>query len=54
MKKSGSSRKMKSTTIETAIKLTPEQQLAFRKELNKSPKLTPAQRRLGTIMRGES
>jgi hypothetical protein len=35
------------------IKLTPEQQLAFWKELNKAPRLTPAQRRLGAIIRGE-
>lgn len=34
--------------------LTPEEQLAFWNALNDAPKLTPAQRRLGSIMRGES
>ena len=33
--------------------LTPEEQLAFWNALNETPKLTPAQRRLGAVMRGE-
>jgi uncharacterized protein (DUF1778 family) len=35
------------------IALSPEEQLAFWNALNTTPKLTPAQRRLGAIMRGE-
>jgi uncharacterized protein (DUF1778 family) len=34
------------------IALTPEEQLSFWNALNERPKLTPAQRRLGTVMRG--
>ena len=36
------------------ISLTPEEQLAFWNALNETPKLTAAQRRLGSAMRGES
>jgi uncharacterized protein (DUF1778 family) len=38
---------------EQVVVLTPEEQLAFWNALNEVPKLTPAQRRLGAIMRGE-
>ena len=38
---------------ENVISLTPEEQLAFWIALNEKPKLTPAQRRLGAMMRGE-
>lgn len=38
---------------EQVISLAPEEQLAFWKALNETPKLTSAQRRLGAIMRGE-
>ncbi len=37
---------------EQVIALTPEEQLSFWKALRASPKLTPAQRRLGALMRG--
>jgi uncharacterized protein (DUF1778 family) len=36
------------------ISLTPEEQLAFWQALNETPKLTEAQRKLGSVMRGES
>ena len=36
------------------IALTPEEQLAFWQALQLPPKLTPAQRRLGRLMRGKS
>lgn len=36
------------------ISLTPQEQLAFWKALNETPRLTRAQRRLGALMRGES
>jgi uncharacterized protein (DUF1778 family) len=36
------------------IALTPVEQLSFWNALNETPKLTPAQRRLGSAMRGES
>jgi uncharacterized protein (DUF1778 family) len=39
---------------EEIIALSPEGQLEFWKALNETPKLTPAQRRLGSLMRGES
>jgi uncharacterized protein (DUF1778 family) len=35
------------------IIMTPEEQKAFWEALNTAPKLTPAQKRLGAIMRGE-
>jgi uncharacterized protein (DUF1778 family) len=35
------------------IVMTPEEQLAFWNALNEPPKLTPAQKKLGAIMRGE-
>ena len=53
MKKSRSSKKKWAIRISSTLKLTPEQQLAFWKELNKPVKLTAAQRQLGAIMRGE-
>jgi uncharacterized protein (DUF1778 family) len=34
--------------------MTPEEQLAFWNALSQTPKLTGAQRRLGSMMRGES
>jgi uncharacterized protein (DUF1778 family) len=39
---------------EQVIVMTPEEQLTFWNALNETPKLTPAQRRLGSMMRGES
>ncbi len=36
------------------IALTPEEQMSFWKALHEMPKLTPAQRRLGAVMRGPS
>ena len=36
------------------IAMTPEEQLAFWNALNEAPRLSPAQRRLGSIMRGEA
>jgi len=37
---------------EHVIAMTPEEQLTFWNALNETPKLTPAQRRLGSMMRG--
>jgi uncharacterized protein (DUF1778 family) len=37
---------------EHVIALTPEEQVSFWNALNEKPKLTPAQRRLGAMMRG--
>lgn len=42
-----------SAAEDNIIKLSPEEQLAFWKALHEPPKLTPAQRRLGKLMRGE-
>jgi uncharacterized protein (DUF1778 family) len=39
---------------EQTIRLTPEEQLAFWTALSEPVKLTPAQRRLGALMRGEA
>ena len=39
---------------EQVIAMTPEEQLSFWNALNALPKLTPAERRLGAVMRGES
>src|SRR5262245_40970364 len=39
---------------EQVISLTAEEQLAFWNALNQTPKLTEAQRKLGSLMRGES
>jgi uncharacterized protein (DUF1778 family) len=39
---------------EQTISLTPAEQLAFWKALKETPRLTAAQRRLGSVMRGES
>jgi uncharacterized protein (DUF1778 family) len=39
---------------EQTLALTPEEQLAFWNALNETPRLTDAQRRLGSLMRGES
>jgi len=39
---------------EQTIALTPEEQLAFWNALNETPRLTASQRRLGSVMRGES
>ena len=39
---------------EQTIALSPDEQLAFWEALNATPELTDAQRRLGSIMRGES
>ena len=38
---------------EQTIALTPEEQLAFWNALNEPPRLTPAQKELGAVMRGE-
>ena len=38
---------------EQTIAMTAEEQLAFWNALNKPPELTPAQRKLGAVMRGE-
>jgi uncharacterized protein (DUF1778 family) len=37
---------------EQTLAMTPEEQLAFWNALNEAPRLTEAQRRLGSIMRG--
>ncbi len=37
---------------EQTIAMTPEEQLSFWNALNETPRLTPAQKRLGAIMRG--
>lgn len=39
---------------EQVVALTPEEQLSFWTALNETPKLTAAQRRLGSVMRGET
>jgi uncharacterized protein (DUF1778 family) len=39
---------------EQTLAMTPEEQLAFWNALNETPKLTEAQRRLGSVMRGRS
>jgi uncharacterized protein (DUF1778 family) len=39
---------------EQTLALTPDEQQAFWKALNETPTLTDAQRRLGSMMRGES
>ena len=39
---------------EQTLSMTPEEQLAFWNALNETPKLTEAQRRLGSVMRGRS
>jgi uncharacterized protein (DUF1778 family) len=39
---------------EQVIAMTSEEQLSFWNALSERPKLTPAQRRLGSIMRGQS
>jgi len=39
---------------EGVIALTPEEQLAFWEALNQPPSLTPAQKKLGAMMRGEA
>jgi uncharacterized protein (DUF1778 family) len=39
---------------EQVIAMTAEEQLMFWNALNETPKLTPAQRRLGSTMRGPS
>ena len=39
---------------EQTIAMTAEEQQAFWNALHEPPKLTPAQRRLGSVMRGES
>jgi uncharacterized protein (DUF1778 family) len=39
---------------EQVIAMTSEEQLSFWKALNDPPKLTPAQRRLGATMRGQT
>ena len=38
---------------EHVIAMTPEEQLLFWNALNASPKLSPAQRHLGSLMRGQ-
>jgi uncharacterized protein (DUF1778 family) len=38
---------------EQTITLSPDEQLELWKALNEAPKLTPAQRELGSVMRGD-
>ncbi len=40
------------SALDQTVLLSPDEQLAFWQALQASPKLTPAQKRLGTIMRG--
>jgi uncharacterized protein (DUF1778 family) len=47
-------RKEVGAAAEQTIALTPEEQLAFWTALNQPVKLTPAQKKLGKLMRGES
>lgn len=47
-------RKEVRAAIEQTIALTPEEQLAFWTALSVPAKLTPAQKKLGKLMRGES
>ena len=47
-------RKEVSASSERTISLSPTEQLAFWTALNEPAKLTPAQKKLGKIMRGES
>jgi uncharacterized protein (DUF1778 family) len=42
------------TAREQTIALTPDEQLAFWNALRETPTLTAAQRRLGSVMRGQS
>jgi uncharacterized protein (DUF1778 family) len=46
-------REVESAEQQTIV-LSPEEQLAFWRALQAPPKLTPAQKRLGAIMRGEA
>ena len=39
---------------EQIVRLAPEEQLAFWTALQETPRLTPAQRQLGKLMRGEA
>jgi len=39
---------------EQTLAMTPEEQLAFWNALSETPRLTDAQRRLGSVMRGET
>jgi uncharacterized protein (DUF1778 family) len=45
-------REVEATEGQTIV-MTPEEQLAFWTALGKTPKLTPAQKRLGKLMRGK-
>jgi uncharacterized protein (DUF1778 family) len=47
-------RKEVAAASEQIISLTPEEQLEFWNALSKPAKLTPAQKKLGKVMRGES
>ena len=47
-------RKEAAAAREQTIALTPEEQLTFWNALNEVPRLTAAQRRLGSVMRGGS
>jgi uncharacterized protein (DUF1778 family) len=49
----GQARREVRAAREQTISLTPHEQLAFWHALNERPKLTPAQRRLGALARGE-
>jgi uncharacterized protein (DUF1778 family) len=46
-------REVESAEQQTIV-LSPEEQLAFWRALQAPPKLTPAQKRLGAVMRGEA
>ena len=47
-------RKEVAAAREQILTMTPEEQLAFWNALNETPRLTDAQQRLGSVMRGET
>ena len=47
-------REVRAAEEQQIIRLSPEAQLAFWTALNETPRLTKAQKRLGSIMRGQS
>ena len=50
----GQARREVQSAREQTIRLTPDEQLAFWNALQQKPNLTPAQKELGAIMRGET
>jgi uncharacterized protein (DUF1778 family) len=50
----GEARRELKAARDQTIRMTPEEQLAFWNALHEPVKLTPAQRKLGAIMRGEA